>query len=240
MTSGKITTTNVAVMNLEGEGHTCAVRDCGKTAATSFGRREGPGFLPACWGYLKEVLAEATVKHKAYDEEQRLAAWAEHQSEQVVMPAGLYYIGDPCYVLSEERWAELRDAMHPQYPDGGRNLDGIDPAAWTSQELSMMAMETCIGDGGYRDNESYEYGVDSGTIGAIQLAGASLLRLNSESLTYDTQVYNLLRHRRKGPSKLFLARLHLFTEGFACYWVGEQWSDAGRDLHFGDIVIHTD
>ena len=77
----------------------------------------------------------------------------------------------------------------------------------------------------YRDNEGYKYET-SIAIAAIQLAGASLLRLNSESPAYDTQV----------GDRFFSARLHLFTKGFVCYAM-DDW-DAGRDLHFGDIVIH--
>ena len=212
--------TIIGMMTLE--GLTCSAEDCEEPSAVylryGVGHGEGCGLLPACEGHLVDMLAVATAKHKAWCEEQR------ETSEKVVMPAGLYYIGDPYYVLSEERQAELHDAMF-RNPDGSRNPDGISPAALTSQGLSMMAMHTG-GAGGYRDNEGYKYEVEIGTIAAIQLAGASLLKLNSESPAYDTQV----------SGRFSNARLHLFTEDFACYWDSQGW--LALDLYFGDIVIH--
>lgn len=77
-----------------------------------------------------------------------------------MMPAGVYYVGDLCYVMSDEEWQDFckittegRDCLDGEFtmPDGRR----------------FATYSTKYGDGEYRDQYGYHYGVDAGLIGCI-------------------------------------------------------------------------
>lgn len=79
----------------------------------------------------------------------------------MTMPAGTYYVGDLCYVMSKE-WSEVcnitihgNDCLEGEFemPDGRR--------------FAMLG--TAWGDGTYDSNVGTEHAVDSGTIGCIAL-----------------------------------------------------------------------
>ena len=75
------------------------------------------------------------------------------------LPAGQYYIGDPCYVIGTKEhrdWIAILDKTN--YFDGNvYELDG----------RKVWAHGTAHGDGCYTDNLGNAYGVDAGLIGAI-------------------------------------------------------------------------
>lgn len=77
-----------------------------------------------------------------------------------LLPAGEYYVGDPCYVL-HEAWSEICDVIC----DREFNM-----RAWTLElddgRLVTMA-NTAYGDGEYQDESGNRYGVDAGLLGAI-------------------------------------------------------------------------
>ncbi len=79
------------------------------------------------------------------------------------MPAGTYYVGDLCYVLSD-RWDKLLDITdlkrNRHFEDGQYELEPGVLFAWYS---------TMYGDGGYRDQFGKMYCVDSGTIGCVEV-----------------------------------------------------------------------
>ena len=120
----------------------------------------------------------------------------------VEMPAGEYYVGDPCYVLSSESndiW--LAQTIRPPGVEHG--------AVFHLKERKCVAFRTLVGDGVYPGNDGFEYGVDSGCIGAIPT---------------DAMDWHVIG---SGTTMIF-------DEPFACIRDGE----TGR-LTFGDLVIET-
>ena len=78
------------------------------------------------------------------------------------MEAGLYWIGDLCYVL-DDVWLEVCDLTLSD-ADNPRGKEGI----FTLKDGRKFAMfTTAYGDGAYSDKDGYCYYVDSGTLGCI-------------------------------------------------------------------------
>lgn len=82
----------------------------------------------------------------------------------MTMPAGLYYIGDLCYVMHDE-WDEVCDILF------GDSEDNIIPEGeFTLKDGRRFALySTAHGDGTYYDNEGNRYMVDAGSIGCIRI-----------------------------------------------------------------------
>jgi hypothetical protein len=81
----------------------------------------------------------------------------------IMMPAGVYYVGDLCYVMKDEEWDQFLDLTIKgshlldgefQFPDGRR----------------FATYGTAWGDGVYHDQHGHEYSVDAGLIGCILLS----------------------------------------------------------------------
>ena len=80
---------------------------------------------------------------------------------QIPLPAGEYYIGDPCYVFDEE-WSDFCDLLFEN-----------DVFEWKGQKVFVH--QTAWGDGTYplMENESImvsNLGVDAGVIGALPVS----------------------------------------------------------------------
>lgn len=79
-------------------------------------------------------------------------------NEAVTLPAGVYWIGDPCYAIhGDDEWKHVCDS-----------LDG----PMTDMQLlgdRMIIMETEYGDDEYFDMQGNPYGVDAGLIGILPL-----------------------------------------------------------------------
>ena len=80
----------------------------------------------------------------------------------MTMPAGQYYVGDLCYVMTDKEWDEFCSITISnnhclcgefEMKDGRR----------------FATYGTAWGDGVYRDQYRNEYSVDSGSIGCIKL-----------------------------------------------------------------------
>ena len=78
-----------------------------------------------------------------------------------MMPAGVYYIGDLCYVLNDS-WDELCNIII-------RGEECIEGEFSLSDSRKFVIYNTAYGDGSYLDNHNNEYDVDSGSIGCILL-----------------------------------------------------------------------
>ena len=77
-----------------------------------------------------------------------------------MMPAGIYYIGDLCYVMDDAEWLEVCDLTI----QGSRVIDG----EFQLKDGRRFAMYgTAYGDGTYHDHYGFSYSVDSGSIGCI-------------------------------------------------------------------------
>jgi hypothetical protein len=83
------------------------------------------------------------------------------ENKTVEMPAGLYYIGDPCYVLSREDYNALIEKKYgdEKPPHNTYEIDG--------RKLAVFDVEE---DGGYATNKEGDVLVDSGCIGAVPLS----------------------------------------------------------------------
>ena len=78
------------------------------------------------------------------------------------MPAGKYYIGDLCYVMTDEEWDEFCSITI----DGQKVIDG---EFQLSDGRRFATYGTAYGDGVYHDQYGHSYSVDAGLIGCIKL-----------------------------------------------------------------------
>jgi hypothetical protein len=88
-----------------------------------------------------------------------------------MMPAGEYYIGDLCYVMSEEEWDEFCSITI----QGNRCLDG---EFVLSDGRRFATYGTAWGDGSYFDQHRHEYAVDAGLIGCILIKDIKIEKNN--------------------------------------------------------------
>ena len=87
----------------------------------------------------------------------------QNKEKKFLMPAGTYYVGDPCYIfngpIGDNWWNKLCDTMFRPSFQGFAEIDGI--TVWVDT--------TNFGDGAYPSNKDREYFVDSGTIGVVRV-----------------------------------------------------------------------
>ncbi len=86
-----------------------------------------------------------------------MAVFGNDGNGGVIMPAGRYAVGDPCYHLGLSNSREW-DAFLEQQQEGHAGEFG-GRTAW--------AADTAHGDGEYYDDEGRNYGVDAGMIGVV-------------------------------------------------------------------------
>ena len=73
------------------------------------------------------------------------------------MKAGTYYVGDPCYVIADDKW---NDFLEPYWEgEGSFEFEGV----------PVWAHRTAYGDGIFPDNLGNHFFVDAGMIGVIPL-----------------------------------------------------------------------
>jgi hypothetical protein len=84
---------------------------------------------------------------------------------------GTYYIGDPCYVVSDDNWDKLLD-----------NTDFFQNEDQSYKGYQILAGDTAYGDGTYTDNYRREYGVDAGLIGIFPIEAVDNKYGNVEEL----------------------------------------------------------
>ena len=84
-----------------------------------------------------------------------------------VLPAGKYYVGDPCYVLRDDaRWRAFSYAMD-KASDGG-----LSACILEFEGAQCFCSPTNCGDGVYYDQNGHAYGVDTGQIAVLPEAVA--------------------------------------------------------------------
>lgn len=84
------------------------------------------------------------------------------QSWKVEVPAGTYYLGDPCYsIQNNDTWSKVCDGWFNGNEYG-------QPLAEIGDSF-VLGFNTRHGDGVYYDQNGAEYGVDSGTIGLVPI-----------------------------------------------------------------------
>jgi hypothetical protein len=77
----------------------------------------------------------------------------------VIVPAGTYYLGDPCYAVPDEMWSELLEAT---------GFFDDTPHILFRGKYNIVAFNTMYGDGCFAGNNRFEYGVDAGMIGLVE------------------------------------------------------------------------
>lgn len=93
--------------------------------------------------------------------------------DKMTMPAGLYYIGDLCYVMNDE-WDDVCSLLFAGRDDGGCNEGEFVLA----DGRRFAIYNTVYGDGSYRDADGNSYSVDSGSIGCIRIEDIRLTDKN--------------------------------------------------------------
>ena len=81
----------------------------------------------------------------------------ETKYRKVIVPAGKYFLGDPCYAVPNRLWDELL---------GSCNYFIKDPVGEV-QGHKVLAFGTAHGDGVYSDQFGNEFPVDAGMIGLV-------------------------------------------------------------------------
>ena len=83
---------------------------------------------------------------------------------RTTLPAGEYWIGDPCYVIEPHSvWLELVDEF---YGDR-REIDHDEVRIVEYKGQRMVWSPTDYGDGVYYGSNGYSYGVDAGLLGVV-------------------------------------------------------------------------
>lgn len=77
----------------------------------------------------------------------------------ITMPAGKYFVGDPCYAVKDEMWLDWLNAA-----DYSQNRHLV---ANTPDGYQVVGFNTAHGDGSYFDQYGFRYGVDAGLIGLV-------------------------------------------------------------------------
>ena len=81
-----------------------------------------------------------------------------------IFSAGRYYVGDPCYVITDEAWDKV---LRETGCFGYESFSGIDENYYHLNGKMCWANSTAYGDGTYLDNNNHEYWVDAGLLGVI-------------------------------------------------------------------------
>jgi hypothetical protein len=98
--------------------------------------------------------------------------------------AGKYYVGDPCYVISDEHWDELGEQTNWFQNNDSFKFKGN----------TCFTCGTAYGDGTYYDYEGREYGVDAGLIGVVPFKciddnfkgeGGQIIEFNEDFQAYE-------------------------------------------------------
>lgn len=79
-----------------------------------------------------------------------------------MMPSGRYYVGDLCYVMGDDEWAEVCKIVF-----SGSTFEQGEFSLKDGRRFAIYS--TTWGDGVYADQASNEYSVDSGSIGCIRV-----------------------------------------------------------------------
>ena len=78
----------------------------------------------------------------------------------IIVPAGRYYLGDPCYVIRDNDWIPLLENCNYFIDQPVGYIGGYE----------IVAFSTKHGDGVYFDKGGRKYGVDAGLIGLVPVA----------------------------------------------------------------------
>ena len=110
---------------------------------------------PDCEAWVKDLKESKEVCSEPVQEQ---TLNEETVGEKITSPSGKFWVGDPCYVLSD-------DVYYGIWDDKYNFEDGIIDCG---NGLSFLVHGTAYGDGCYPGN-GFNYGVDSGTLAVIPM-----------------------------------------------------------------------
>lgn len=103
--------------------------------------------------------------------------------ELKVIPAGRYWIGDPCYAIeSPEMWMGWLYAADFESVASRWSLDA--PVEIGNDAFRVIAFSTAYGDGQYGDEHGHLFPVDAGLLGAVPLELIELQGFDSEKMDW--------------------------------------------------------
>ena len=94
--------------------------------------------------------------------------------EKFTLPAGAYYIGDPCYILNDKTYDNILMPVMREANRNGRDTYEFYSNPHNEYTQRGVVMGTLHGDGIYYDNIGVSYPVDSGQIACIDIASIGL------------------------------------------------------------------
>jgi len=105
------------------------------------------------------------------------------KSVDVVVPAGKYVLGDPCYAVPDENWDELLESCNYfENPVGYIRLDDF-----PMNKTFILAFPTRWGDGQYEGSNGMSYPVDAGLIGLVPVDIAKDLESHYQNIVTFTK-----------------------------------------------------
>lgn len=96
----------------------------------------------------------------------------------VTMPAGEYYVGDPCYAVPDHLWMEWLEGAG--YMENPRYLVA------DVKGQPVIGVGTAYGDGSYLDGAGKIYPVDAGLIGAVPVSLAEEVPTGMHRFTFHS------------------------------------------------------
>lgn len=135
------------------------------------------------------------------------------ETERVMIPAGKYVLGDPCYSVPDKLWDSLLDSCgYFDVRDRGSNVGTIEV---NDKTYSVLGFGTAYGDGSFKGSDGNEYCVDSGLIGLVPLELAEM-KDDLKDCYLDAGLVQIVE----------------FTANTLC-------TNHDGDMVFGDITINT-
>lgn len=86
-------------------------------------------------------------------------------STKIEIPAGKYWLGDPCYVIESDDWSKVCEAFFAD-ENQGKSVVQVD----LGNGNLVVLCNTAWGDGEFRSSKGHILPVDSGTIGLVSQA----------------------------------------------------------------------
>jgi hypothetical protein len=129
------------------------------------------------------------------------------------MKKGIYFCGDPCYVIKDSKWGKFCDLSWKH-----------DNEEFEFEGYTVFASGTKYGDDVYTGSDDNGYAVDSGTLGCIPIE-----LCKAKGLDFSNP--QCVKYKHSGS---VLGYIYDFEEDFEC-------SEVGGKFEFGDkLSIDTD
>jgi hypothetical protein len=127
-------------------------------------------------------------------------------SNTVKLPAGKYWLGDPCYVLESEDWTKVCEAFQSDENEG-KSIIQVD----LGNGNTVVLCQTAWGDGEYRSSRGHDIPVDSGTIGLVSLEYDPEFKSNFDLCS--EVIYDFDFEVRNNDGVMFFGPLRVDTKG---------------------------